>query len=740
MSMQKLTILQFIQIFGCYFLMTVCVPAAVFGNKLKNRRLVERFFFYFMTGNFYLINLVFLLQLLHISNRVMLILGTVLPVGYVWSRNRQVSVRKWFVQRGREGRRIMEGKLGIRTVCLRVGILVKKGLYHAGAILRGLIRGHGLDWLLTGILSVWLLYIYGTPMITSFGYSTSDMPVHTYWINYLSRNHIFVAGVYPFGFHCMIYYLHEVFGTDTYVVLRVFALVQCLFIHGVLLAFLKGCCKSRYTPYIGMFIYTMCAFRRNTYGRYFSCLPQEFGMLFILPAAYFAFRFFQVRSEEPDRKSIREKRQSDQYLAGFAMSFSMTLAAHFYDTMIAGLFCVGIAAGYLLRFIKKKYFVPVVATCFISVMIAVLPMAAAVAMGTPLEPSLNWGMSVIKGEKWQEEAQTADVQEEPEEPETEREPLTAEKLLDGILTSISESILEERMGMLRGGVLLLTGILLLEGILFQILRHREYGCMLTSVAVYMGCMLLLMASTYIGLPPLMEEVRSSIYFTYALAVVLALSADGGIYLFFNRMKKEWVMNAFALAAAACSVCVLWKQGWVKTPGVVEALESNEAVTCLTNIIKEEKDFSWTICSANDELRMGEDHGYHYETITFLESMEENGKYDEMIIPTETVYFFIEKIPLNYGNAHEESGNSVSPRGAKNELPKGSGISVYKERDRWIVMSRMYYWAQEFQKLYPNEMTVYLETDSFVCYKVEQNMNHFFNFAIDYGYNVPGMQG
>ena len=30
--------------------------------------------------------------------------------------------------------------------------------------------------------------------------------------------------------------------------------------------------------------------------------------------------------------------------------------------------------------------------------------------------------------------------------------------------------------------------------------------------------------------------------------------------------------------------------------------------------------------------------------------------------------------------------------------------------------------------------VYYETDQFVCYKIEQNMYHLYNFAIDYGYN------
>ena len=50
------------------------------------------------------------------------------------------------------------------------------------------------------------------------------------------------------------------------------------------------------------------------------------------------------------------------------------------------------------------------------------------------------------------------------------------------------------------------------------------------------------------------------------------------------------------------------------------------------------------------------------------------------------------------------------------------------------MSRLYYWAQAFMELFPNEMSVYYETDNFVCYKIIQNPYRLFNFAIDYEYN------
>ena len=71
----------------------------------------------------------------------------------------------------------------------------------------------------------------------------------------MSRGKLFVSGVYPFGFHCMIYYLHTVFGVDTYVLLCEFFFVQVLFLHAVLLSMLQLLCKSKYLPYAGLLVY-----------------------------------------------------------------------------------------------------------------------------------------------------------------------------------------------------------------------------------------------------------------------------------------------------------------------------------------------------------------------------------------------------------------------------------------------------------------------------------------------------
>ena len=159
-----------------------------------------------------------------------------------------------------------------------------------------------------------------------------------------------------------------------------------------------------------------------------------------------------------------------------------------------------------------------------------------------------------------------------------------------------------------------------------------------------------------------------------------------------------------------------------------------AITCLTNILRENKNFTWTICSANDELRMTEFYGYHYEIITLLRELQDLERNPEIIIPTQNIYFFIEKIPINYAGStnHEE----VTVEGAEEPVPSASGIGPYLMENRWYTMCHMYYWAQKFKELYPDEMEVYYETESFICYRIHQNVNSPYNLAIDYGYNNP----
>ncbi len=769
MSMTTLVILQFVGIFAAYTGLTVLLPAVMFRRVLRGRRLSEQFLMCYTFGNFYIINIVFAVQLLHISNFQTLVLLTVVLSVLIWSRVNRISLRKLIIKNAEACRKLLQGSMGIKGALYRVWQKFIRMLKYAICFFYREVVCNTLQWILAGAIVVALFWVYGRQLILTYGYRVSDIPVHLDWINQMSRGKLFVSGVYPFGFHCMVYYLHTVFRVDTYVILCLFYLVQVFFIHVVLLAMLKMLCRSLYFPYAGVLVYILGSFwARNTYFRFGSSLPQEFGMIFVIPSIYFLIRFFQTEKENLKTKETKLT------LGCFAIAFSLTLAIHFYGTMIAGLCCIGIAVGYVFRFLNKEYFRRIMMTGIISVFLAVLPMAIAFAGGTPLQGSLGWGLSVINGGNSDNE----------EEENTVTQDMTIEEIAANLqgaseskentgtasvqsgkntptVTEAPKPSLGEKVGEIPGkikdtwnmmaqrlrefiinspekwcayAVLSGIGVLILMGLFFIILRKITYGEMLMSAGFCMGILTLLLCAGDLGLPMLMDGARCSIYYVYLLVAALTVLGDGILYLVCMPGTLKIFRNAVSFVLTVAMVAGMFQQGLIKKSSFDSEFVSNGVLTCLTNIIHENEDKTWTIVSANDETQMGLDHGWHYETISFLHKMENMDKDTKLIIPTKNVYFFIEKIPLDYTVTYSGTGQSISKKGASQNLPNVGGISMYQGEGRWILMSRMYYWAQAFMEKYPNDMKVYYESEDFICYVMPQNMYHQYNFAIDYGYN------
>lgn len=783
MSMEALTLWQLAGTFCAYLFVTVGLPAFVFGKQLCGHRAPERFMLYFMTGNFFVMNLVFILQLMKISYPATLILCTLLLVIIARVKVNHIPVKENFLNYTEKFRRLAGGQMGPKTAVYKIGAMLRSAFYRFCRWVGYYLFRRFFDCVLIVLLLAALLYIYGTNLVEYFGYKASDVLVHNYWINALGDNNIFVGGVYPYGFHCIVYYLHAVFGVETFVLLRVFAFVENVMIHLMLLCVLRLCCRSRYAAYAAIFAYVLGKyFNFYTYNRFCATLPQEFGMIFILPAIYFGFAFFETRRQEVKGKEVKRGRffQSSIYLAGFCMSFSMTLTVHFYGTMVAGVFCLALACGYFFLFIRKQYFGKVVITAVLSMVIAVLPMFLAYIGGTRLEGSLLWGMSIIRSSGVQEETVVDDSPTQDSEVEgsvsgeytagelaqgevpagTSGEEMPPPKKtiqidLTGRVSHVKHEI--NRIWMDVGRVLsvyvfdlpyyksvywIMISFLVLIGLgwFYILVRKVCYGAMLVSTGLHMLFMCVMLDAAAFGLPALMDQNRGSVYFAYCWPVTVAFLLDGILYLpfFLLRGKAQKVgkvvLNGLSLVCVAGFLYYVVVTEQVKTPVDTEGQEMNEAVVCLTNIIRDEDDFTWTIVSANDELRMGWDHGYHYETLTFLGEMERTPSYAMIRIPTKAVYFFIEKIPIDYNLPYFASGQTISKEGASYILPGDGGIYSYQGFSRWVLMSRLYYWAETFQKYYPNEMDVYMETDSFICYRVEQEPYRLFNFAINYGYN------
>lgn len=779
MLMSTLVILRFTGIFAAYTGITVLLPEIMFRRILKGRRLSEQFLMSYTFGNFYIINIVFALQLLHISNFFTLTAVTVLMSILIGVKINRIPLRRKLAEGKKIFCRLSDGSLGIRSaVGNLVRWIVNMCRCFAEIFYKYIVKKPIQNMFILLILGA-MFWIYGRQIILTYGYRASDIPVHLSWINQMSRGKIFSKGVYPFGFHCMIYYLHTVFGVDTYVILCEFFFVQVIYLHAVLLAMLKLLCKTKYLPYIGVFTYIVGNFwSGQTYSRFYSTLPQEYGMIFVIPSVYFLIRFFQIRKE-----NLRD-RETRRILQCFAMAFSLTLAIHFYGTMIAGLCCIGIAMGFCFRFVKKEYFCRIMVTGILSVVLAVLPMAIAFAGGTPLQGSLGWGMSVISGNQNEEsdadnttqnnkvqvtsgdgKVTEIDVSKLPSAKKGETTVVVEQKKpsLGDRMRTVTDKIkvISDKIKTIpnkipkavrtmsirirnivvpvdwqKMGTAVMTAYagLLLLGLVFCAFRKTEYGAALMSVGFCMLILTVLLCAGPFGLPTLMDAARCSIYYAYLLPVAGVVLADG--ILCFMTMPRIFRngKNVLSLGISVVLLIVLLQKDLVKNPEFSSGYVTNGAITCLTNIIRENEDETWTIVSANDETQMGLDHGWHYETITFLRQLEKIDEDTKILIPTKNIYFFIEKIPLDYSVSYAGSGQSISKKGASQTLPNVGGIGMYQGEKRWIVMSRMYYWVQAFMKKYPNEMKVYYEDDQFICYRIPQNMYHQYNFAIDYGYN------
>lgn len=788
MSMQLLTLFQLLGVAILYVAVFILLPALTFHRIFEGRPVFVRFTAYLTIGNFYVINLVFLLQLLHISNRTTLILGVVIPMLIVIAAmNWQEWVKASLVTAGETTHNVMVNTMGFRLLFTRIFQNIWQAIVNTAKALAESISLRWIDWIGTGIILALTFWQYGTNLFQAYGYTASDMLVHNYWINSMNENDIFIAGIYPFGFHCVIYYLHAVFGIESFVILRVFSVIETALIHLMLVNLLRQVCKLETMAYVSVALYLIFnIWGPGTFSRYFSALPQEYGMIFILPAVSFLLYFLQDRESESGEKGFRS--ESTKMLLLFAMSLSITLAAHFYDTIALGIIGLALVLGFCYKIFRKDYLPRLAAFGVGAIVVAILPLWIAYQSGTPMEGSLRWGMSILNGYKETDtyvtpselkEGRNDDHLESPLEESTESI-LMAKKDDEAVQNIKAEAGPVDffSMGAMQAGVTQAVGAiattaestpasngifqrllyylsfylflegstgysvfvfaLILIGIGFGILsflrRDQEHGSIMIACSLNIFFFCIVMISKELKIPVLMDRNRSCVYMAYFLILLLGLIIDYVLQFFMGNSDEDLISRLLPAIMGAGFFIFLALIGMIRNPSYVGAFQKNGAIVCVTNILKDNPKNSFTILSANDELRMIEGHGYHYESYEFLVDNLGNNASNFLIIPTSKVYIFVEKIPGVYDEPYVGGGTPVSKASASKPLPVEYGILMYKGERRHILMSKLYYWVQEFHRQFENEISVYYEDEDFVCYLIEQNVDRPYDMSITYGYN------
>ena len=192
MSMEVLTILQIAEAFMAYGLVALLLPAAFLHRQLKCLSAPERLLLYFLVGNFYLIALVFALQLLHLSGRITLVLGTLLPFGLGWFCTHKAGFEQEAEQRMHFCLALLQREVRPKVLLLQryQAWNREKQRTDAKSIARFLP-----ELVLLAALAAALCYVYGVNIVSVWGYKASDVVVHNVWINSMDQNRIFEAGV-----------------------------------------------------------------------------------------------------------------------------------------------------------------------------------------------------------------------------------------------------------------------------------------------------------------------------------------------------------------------------------------------------------------------------------------------------------------------------------------------------------------------------------------------------------------
>ncbi len=677
-------------------------PMIVFRKFLSGKSATFKFSFC-VTGQVVLINtVVLLLGLLHILNgwtvRI-LFYGTLLyslREYYLPTKERREKLH--YLVNGTFGWKnflLLERRKLVRTLeifCKRVWTFYKK------------------HWLEYSLLLVALLYgmiYFSWGVFHEHSYGFGDMYVHHSWIYGLTEGKAFFAGVYPEAMHCVIYSMHALFGIEIYSCMLFVAGLQVAIMLVAAYCFLKEIFAWRFSPVLALILFlTIDVVRIDevfSISRLQWTLPQEYGFPTIYICALFLLRYLSSDKVKAIRGK-KTKRCWNENLMMFTLALAASVAIHFYVTIMAFFLCAAVALFSLRKIFNKKHFLPLVAGVMAGVLIAVAPMAGALALGIPFQGSIGWAVNVINGTDTgegrtheaqnylqKEDTSTPMPEEQPGnvqadgssgEPEqlpmvTEPEPSfatqvvkkiknSAEKLwnlcVGKLETLYSKAYVtlyeEERAARIVGmscGVTLLCMLVKFFAIIQTWSKKKkrkqskytaEYLMIVTSTFFFM----ILYAAPYLGLPELIAGARLCSNMHLLIVAMFVVPFDMLLALAAKKVPEvilRWCSLVVAIGLVAGIYIGEKYHGYL----YFELTRYNGAVTTTAKITKTLPQYSYTIVSTTDERYQVIQDGRHEEVLAFL-SEEKNYNY---MLPTEYVFVFVEKQPIKYAQKHFFSG-------------------------------------------------------------------------------------
>ncbi|MCM1568689.1 MAG: hypothetical protein NC081_04495 [Roseburia sp.] len=706
--------------------------------------------------------------------------------------------------------RLVTGECGVKLFGLRLfgrlGRWFKRKAVEVWRNTRPRLLEHAL--LLGVVVYAMIYFTYGAFQDYSYGFG--DMYTHHSWIYGLIQGDIFSDGVYPEAMHCFIYMLHTLFGIEVYSIQMFLAGIHIIALIVAMYAFLRELLHGKYTPFLIIIAFLIldltCINQVFSMSRLQWTLPQEFGLFTQYVCAVYLVKYLKTDTSEHNFKIgklikkaafMEQKYVMEDYLLLFTLALAASLSIHFYTTIMAFFVCASVAIFLLPRIFNKKHFVPLVLAVILGLLIAMVPMCGALLEGKDFQGSIDWALGVISGtdpfadpvpgeadslpeavpsqpedtaslqpQQVQTPEGISSGQPAPERSFTERLSDTAQK--------IGAALWDMMWDIYYGGyatlytperalvILLASGFMAVLWLLYRI-GFRFFGRSASretkgfldgyiSLTLAATLFMFLYGAPTAGLPEVVAGARlcTTIHFL-ALAAVLA-PVDLALCL---PEKRGVRLLPELLAVAGCFGVIFGVVISGSYHGYLyyELTRYNAAVRITDSIMDTFPKNSYTIVSPTDELYQVIQRGRHEELYTFVLNA---GKEEPYRLPTEHIFIYLEKKPLEYAQSHFFAGpkwlalekypafyssfvsqcpdittSEISREQARGNIAYAKLQEVYSNLDnRTVLSSKVYEWCEAFERAYPQEMEVFYEDEDFVCYYIHQNPRNLFDLVID----------
>lgn len=743
-------VLEMMAMLGLYIVLYFILPSMMWKEYLKKKAYAYRFVFVSVVQTFIVINLILFLQLIHVCNGYTVTLSYVFLYFFVRYYKRWHLIKEMLASFGKNVQKLIFSTLGIKTF---IGIYwhkAKKMFDENVASWYRMIKNNWLELIILTMILGYALWYYSYGVMHFNHYGFGDFTVHHSWVIDMKNGNLFPEGIYPMGMHCLLYFMDLYSALPLRNVNLYFGLFQTMTMLVILYVLVRSMCRSRFLPLLSvMVIACLHVFDMIPMARLQWTLPQEVGIYSVLACVYYLYRYLHTDIEKPNCKwyEIRPYFQRKYYcqsdLILFGISVALTVMIHFYDTMLAFAFCAGIAIMYAYRVFMKRYLFPLIFASVMALIISCTPLGIGLLQGKGIQASLTWATSVMSDDESVDGVVSGGViVDDPgtgsSDTDTNKEEgaMTIQGGLSIMNKSLDQMIFSKPWSDLYRIACVLCFI---NGLLYLIrkdfLRFSQY----LSLLLQGFLLVFLYDMDVLGLPMLVAQIRVFVFLILHFAMVVSLALDVCYHFSFPNGKRVIFLSfeALSLAGTLGAGYYIFDNGLDDKKLYQEFTIYNEAIACTDKINKESPEFKWTIISTINELTTTKEHGYHYELWELLRDVEAQ---KPLYIPTEKVYIYVEKKPMDYASwvSFDDlkiKQYSLSQEAAEKEISLYNQTDdVYKGASRVSIFSKTYVWAMNMMEMYPNEFKIYDESDNFVCFELTQNPFHLIDLSIPIDYS------